>query len=85
MPLRRWGRIVKRCAEYTKDDNCLGAAKLVVFCMRLKTIHLWLVPSMDVGEADCVINVGVSGPGVVRAVLSKADKSFAYGSDCRFN
>ena len=43
------GRIVKCCAEYTKDDNCLGA--------------------------DCVINVGVSGPGVVRAVLSKADKS----------
>ena len=42
--------------------------------MHLKTIHL-AGAFHGVGEADCVINVGVSGPGVVRAVLSKADKS----------
>ena len=69
------GRIVKRCAEYTKDDNCLGAAKLVVFCNAPEDNPFMAGAFHGVGEADCVINVGVSGPGVVRAVLSKADKS----------
>ena len=69
------GRIVKCCAEYTKDDNCLGAAKLVVFCNAPEDNPFMAGAFHGVGEADCVINVGVSGPGVVRAVLSKADKS----------
>ena len=69
------GRIVKCCAEYTKDENCLGAAKLVVFCNAPEDNPFMAGAFHGVGEADCVINVGVSGPGVVRAVLSKADKS----------
>ena len=39
--------------------------------MLLRTIHLWRVPSMVLGEADVIINVGVSGPGVVKRALEK--------------
>ena len=68
------GEIVKECAEKTKEDNCLGAAKLVVFCNAPEDNPFMAGAFHGVGEADCVINVGVSGPGVVRAALAKADK-----------
>ena len=62
-------------AELTKDRNCIGAAKLVVFCNAPEDNPFMAGAFHGVGEADCVINVGVSGPGVVRAALAKADKS----------
>ncbi len=70
--VRDMGNIVKECAELTKDDNCLGAAKLVVFCNAVEDNPFMAGAFHGVGEADCVINVGVSGPGVVRAALAKA-------------
>lgn len=73
--VKMMGEIVKECAEVTKDDNCLGAAKLVVFCNAVEDNPFMAGAFHGVGEADCVINVGVSGPGVVRAVLAKADKT----------
>ncbi len=73
--VKEMGEIVRQCAEYTKDDNCLGAAKLVVFCNAVEDNPFMAGAFHGVGEADCVINVGVSGPGVVRAALSKADKN----------
>lgn len=73
--VKQMGRIVKECAQLTKDDHCLGAAKLVVFCNAVEDNPFMAGAFHGVGEADCVINVGVSGPGVVRAVLSKADKN----------
>lgn len=69
------GEMVLKTAEYTKEDDCLGCAKLVVFCNAPEDNPFMAGAFHGVGEADCVINVGVSGPGVVRAVLSKADKS----------
>ena len=69
------GRMVKEASELTKDNNCLGAAKLVVFCNAVEDNPFMAGAFHGVGEADCVINVGVSGPGVVRAALAKADKS----------
>ena len=73
--VKQMGRIVKECAEKTQDNHCLGAAKLVVFCNAVEDNPFMAGAFHGVGEADCVINVGVSGPGVVRAVLSKADKT----------
>lgn len=66
------GQIVKDCAELTKDDNCVGASKLVVFCNAVEDNPFMAGAFHGVGEADCVINVGVSGPGVVRAAIREA-------------
>ncbi len=68
------GKIVMESAQRTKDRDCIGAAKLVVFCNAPEDNPFMAGAFHGVGEADCVINVGVSGPGVVRAVLAKADK-----------
>ena len=68
------GRMVKKASELTKDNNCIGAAKLVVFCNAPEDNPFMAGAFHGVGEADCVINVGVSGPGVVRAALAKAPK-----------
>ena len=66
------GRIIKAAAEETKDRDCIGAAKLVVFCNAPEDNPFMAGAFHGTGEPDCVINVGVSGPGVVRAALSKA-------------
>ncbi len=65
------GKVVKKAAELTKDNNCIGAAKLVVFCNAPEDNPFMAGAFHGIGEADCVINVGVSGPGVVRAALAK--------------
>lgn len=69
------GEKILEASELTKDRNCIGAAKLVVFCNAPEDNPFMAGAFHGVGEADCIINVGVSGPGVVRAVLSKASKS----------
>ncbi|MBQ7642086.1 MAG: PFL family protein [Acholeplasmatales bacterium] len=68
------GQKVKEAAEITKDRECIGASKLVVFCNAVEDNPFMAGAFHGVGEADCVINVGVSGPGVVRAALAKAPK-----------
>lgn len=70
--VKKMGKIVKACSELTQDNNCLGAAKLVVFCNAVEDNPFMAGAFHGTGEADCVINVGVSGPGVVRAALAKA-------------
>ena len=65
------GRIVKEAAEATVDSACFGAAKLVVFCNAVDDNPFMAGAFHGVGEPDCMINVGVSGPGVVRAALRK--------------
>ena len=65
------GRIVRETAEATVDSDCFGAAKLVVFCNAVDDNPFLAGAYHGVGEPDCIINVGVSGPGVVRAALSK--------------
>lgn len=68
----KMGQIVRECAELTADNNCFGAAKLVIFCNAPEDNPFMAGAFHGVGEPDCVINVGVSGPGVVRAALAKA-------------
>lgn len=65
------GKIVKDTAERTVDSACFGAAKLVVFCNAVDDNPFMAGAFHGVGEPDCMINVGVSGPGVVRAALLK--------------
>ena len=65
------GRIVKQSAEVTADRNCIGPAKLVVFCNAPDDNPFMAGAFHGAGEPDCVINVGVSGPGVVRSALEK--------------
>ena len=67
------GHVVKKCAELTADRDCIGAAKFVVFCNAPDDNPFMAGAFHGVGEAECVINVGVSGPGVVRAALAKLD------------
>ena len=66
------GRIVKQAAERTADRQSIGCAKLVVFCNAPEDNPFMAGAFHGVGEPDCMINVGVSGPGVVRAALAKA-------------
>ena len=70
--VRLMGQVVKETAQRTADRNCIGAAKLVVFCNAPEDNPFMAGAFHGVGEPDCVINVGVSGPGVVRAALAKA-------------
>lgn len=65
------GQVVKKCAEMTADKACFAAAKLVVFCNAVEDNPFMAGAFHGVGEPDCMINVGVSGPGVVRAALAK--------------
>ncbi len=62
--------IIKQTAEATADQQCIGAGKLVVFCNAVEDNPFMAGAFHGSGEADEVINVGVSGPGVVRAVLA---------------
>ena len=67
------GEIVKQSAELTADRDCIGPAKLVVFCNAPEDNPFMAGAFHGVGEPDCVIHVGVSGPGVVYAALKKCD------------
>ena len=63
------GRIVKKTAEITADQDGLGCAKLVVFANAVEDNPFMAGAFHGVGEPECVINVGVSGPGVVHYAL----------------
>ncbi|MBO4383360.1 MAG: PFL family protein [Clostridia bacterium] len=65
------GQIIRECAEKTADRECVAASKLVVFCNAVEDNPFMAGAFHGAGEADCVINVGVSGPGVVRTALAK--------------
>lgn len=61
--------IIKKSAKLTVDRQCIGAGKLVVFCNAVEDNPFMAGAFHGSGEADAVVNVGVSGPGVVNAVL----------------
>ncbi|MCR5508607.1 MAG: PFL family protein [Lachnospiraceae bacterium] len=69
--VRLMGKIIKETAEATKDSDSLGCAKLVVFCNAPDDNPFMAGAFHGVTEADAVINVGVSGPGVVNTALKK--------------
>ena len=67
--VRLCGQIVKEAAEATKDRDSLGCAKLVILCNAPDDNPFMAGAFHGVTEADCIINVGVSGPGVVKTAL----------------
>lgn len=69
--VRLLGGIIKKTAELTKDNDSIGCAKLVVFCNAPDDNPFMAGAFHGVTEGDAVINVGVSGPGVVRHALSE--------------
>lgn len=70
--VRMMGQVVKRAAELTADQESAACTKLVVFCNAPEDNPFMAGAFHGPGEPECVINVGVSGPGVVRAALRKA-------------
>jgi uncharacterized protein (UPF0210 family) len=69
--VRLMGETVKKTSELTKDADCIGCAKLVVFCNAPDDNPFMAGAFHGVTEPDVVINVGVSGPGVVKHALEK--------------
>jgi hypothetical protein len=69
--VRLMGEIIKETANETKTQDSLGCAKLVVFCNAPDDNPFMAGAFHGVTEADAVINVGVSGPGVVKTALSQ--------------
>lgn len=69
--IARMGHVIREAAELTADRQCIGAAKLVVFANAPDDNPFMAGAFHGVGEGDCVINVGVSGPGVVCSAIQK--------------
>lgn len=65
------GDIIIQTAERTKDRDSIGCAKLVVFCNAVEDNPFMAGAFHGVGERECVINVGVSGPGVIKRALEE--------------
>ena len=66
------GRVIKQTAEITKDNGSMGCAKLVVFANAVDDNPFMAGAFHGIGEPETVINVGVSGPGVVQAAIKRA-------------
>lgn len=75
------GQIVKKTAQYTEERDSIGCAKLVVFCNAPDDNPFMAGAFHGVSEADAIINVGVSGPGVVKKALEEA-KGADFGTLC---
>ncbi len=71
--------IIKKSAELTADKDGLGAAKLVVFCNAVGDNPFMAGAFCGYGEPECALNIGVSGPGVVRAAILDLDKNADLG------
>jgi len=67
----RMGKVVKKCAELTADRGGVAASKLVVFANAPEDNPFMAGAFHGVGEGECMINVGISGPGAVKAALSR--------------
>ncbi len=65
------GRIIKQCAALTAHKGGFGCAKLVVFANAVEDNPFMAGAFHGIGEPECVINVGVSGPGVVHSALKE--------------
>lgn len=69
--VKEMGQVIKRTAELTKESKGFGCAKLVVFANAVEDNPFMAGAFHGVGEADTIINVGVSGPGVVQRAIEK--------------
>lgn len=71
----KMAKIIKESAILTKEQDCIGAAKLVVFCNVPGDNPFMAGAFCGIGEPEAALNVGVSGPGVVRAAVLNLNKS----------
>ena len=69
--VKEMGLIVKKAAELTEETQGFACAKLVIFCNAVEDNPFMAGAFLGEGEGECVINVGVSGPGVVKCALEK--------------
>ena len=76
------GKIVKDCAYRTKDNDSLACAKLVVFANAVEDNPFMAGAFLGTGEDDTVVNVGVSGPGVVKTALEQVDGDLTQVAEC---
>ena len=76
------GKIVKDCAYRTKDNDSLASAKLVVFANAVEDNPFMAGAFLGTGEDDTVVNVGVSGPGVVKTALEQVDGDLTQVAEC---
>ena len=75
--IARMGHVMRETAERTADRDSIGCAKLVVFCNAVQDNPFMAGAFHGVGEGDCTVNVGVSGPGVVlRTIKAMGDVDF---------
>ncbi len=77
--VKKMGKIIKQTVEFTKDKDGIGAAKLVCFCNAPGDNPFMAGAFHGYGEPECALNVGVSGPGVVRAAVENMPKDADFG------
>ena len=73
--VKKMGPMIKKTAYLTRDDNCFGCAKFVAFANAVEDNPFMAGAFHGVGEAENVINVGVSGPGVVKTALQALEEN----------
>lgn len=74
------GKVVKKTAKLTADSDGLGCAKLVVFCNVPEDNPFMAGAFHGIGEPESVINIGISGPGVVNTVVRRLPKDADFGT-----
>ncbi len=70
--IKDMGHIIKEISRLTADKNSIGCAKLTVFANAVEDNPFMAGAFTGIGEPECAINVGISGPGVIRAAVEKA-------------
>ncbi|MFH0702904.1 MAG: PFL family protein [bacterium] len=75
----KMGNIIKQTAELTADCDGIGAAKLVVFCNVPEDNPFMAGAFHGYGEPECALNIGVSGPGVIRAAIKSLPQNANFG------
>ena len=76
----KMAHIIKKSAELTADKGGIGAAKLVCFCNSVNDNPFMAGAFCGYGEPECALNIGVSGPGVVRAAILDLPKNADFGA-----
>ncbi len=77
--VNKMAEIIKKSANLTSDKDGIGAAKLVIFCNAVGDNPFMAGAFCGYGEPECALNIGVSGPGVVRAAVMNIDKKADLG------
>lgn len=77
--VKKMGNIIKQAANLTADADGIGAAKLVCFCNVPGDNPFMAGAFHGYGEPECALNIGVSGPGVVRAAVEALPKNADFG------